>query len=307
MTARQDDPKRHRRSAVRGRWLAAGGVVVLASVLGVALLLQTGAAPACAAPPIGSTVHRGMVTFYELESGGGNCSYPAPPADGLYVALGPTEYAQGAACGGYLNVTGPKGTVRVKIVDQCPGCEPGHLDLSRAAFARIADLAKGNVPVTYRAAINAPVPGPLTFRIKEGASRYWFAVLVDNHANPLRSVEVKGPGGTWRRPVRHSYNYWIVEGGLGPGPFTIRVTDVYGRQATAPGITMSPGVTQRTAIRMSASSAASARSPKPTPSRASRSPKPSASVAPTVAPAVAPTVQLASPTPAALAAAERCG
>ncbi len=236
-----------------GRWLAAGGAVVLAAVVGVALVLQSGAAPACAAPPTGGTVHRGKATFYDAQ-GPGNCSFAAP-ADGLFVALGPAEYDGAAACGGYLDVTGPKGTVRVKITDQCPECAPGHLDLSRAAFTRIADPVQGIVPVTYRAAVHAPVPGPLTFRIKEGSSAYWFAVLVDNHADPLRSVEVRGPGGAWQRPVRQDYNYWVADGGLGPGPFSIRVTDVYGRRATATGITMSPGRIQRSDVRMSGAAA----------------------------------------------------
>ena len=255
MSAEQTASRR-RPAPVSARWLAAGGAVVLAAVVGVALVLQAGAAPACAAPPTGGTVHRGKATFYDAQ-GPGNCSYAAP-ADGLFVALGPAEYDGAAACGGYLDVTGPKGTVRVKITDQCPECAPGHIDLSRAAFTRIADPVQGIVPVTYRAAVHAPVPGPLTFRIKEGSSAYWFAVLVDNHADPLRSVEVRGPGGAWHRPVRQDYNYWVADGGLGPGPYGIRVTDVYGRRATATGITMSPGRTQRSDVRMSGTGAAPA-------------------------------------------------
>lgn len=234
-----------------GRWLAAGGATVLAGIVGVALAVQTGAGPACAAPPTGDEAHKGKATFYDLKSGG-NCS-TATPADRMFVALGPSEYSAAAACGGYLDVTGPKGKVRVKITDQCPECPSGHIDLSREAFARIGNPVQGIIPITYRAAVNAPVPGPLSFRIKEGSSQYWFAVLVDNHANPLRSVEAKGPGGAWRDTARQSYNYWLVDSGLGPGPYSIRVTDVYGRQATATGITMSPGKTQQTDIRLSGS------------------------------------------------------
>ncbi|RZT82935.1 expansin (peptidoglycan-binding protein) [Micromonospora violae] len=247
-------------------WLVAAGVTVLAAALGFTLTLRSGAAPACAvgralvaAPPTGNATHTGKATFYDSEGAGGNCSNPAAPANRLYVALGPTEYAAGAACGGFVDVVGPKGTVRVLIMDQCPECEPGHLDLSREAFARIADPVQGLVPVTYRAVVNPPLPGPLTFRIKEGASQWWFAVRVGNHGNPLRSVEVRqGDSGPWQSAARQDYNYWLIPSGAGPGPFNLRVSDVYGNRVTVGGIRMAPGQVQNSAVRMYTSGAGAA-------------------------------------------------
>ncbi|GAB3955041.1 expansin EXLX1 family cellulose-binding protein [Micromonospora vulcania] len=247
-------------------WLVATGVTVLAAVLGLTLTLRAGSAPACAAgrtlaaaPPTGTAQHTGKATFYDSNGAGGNCSNPAAPANRLYVALGPTEYAAGAACGGFLDVTGPKGTVRVLIMDQCPECAPGHLDLSREAFARIADPVQGLVPVTYRAVVNPPLPGPLTFRIKEGASQWWFAVRVGNHGNPLRAVEVRqGNSGTWRSAARQDYNYWLIASGAGPGPYSLRISDVYGHRVTVTGVRMAPGQVQTTAVRMYGSGGAAA-------------------------------------------------
>ncbi|MDG4837046.1 expansin EXLX1 family cellulose-binding protein [Micromonospora sp. WMMD967] len=266
-------------------WLVATGVTVVAAALGLTLTLRSGSAPACAAgpalaaaPPTGTATHNGKATFYDSKGAGGNCSNPAAPANRLYVALGPTEYAAGAACGGFLDVTGPKGTVRVLIMDQCPECAPGHLDLSREAFARIADPVQGLVPVTYRAVVNPPLPGPLTFRMKEGSSQWWFAVRVGNHGNPLRSVEVRqGDSGAWRSAARQDYNYWLITSGAGPGPFTIRVSDVYGNRVTVGGIRMAPGQVQNSTVRMYGRGAVAA-----TP-RASASPRPSGK-RPTVAP-----------------------
>jgi hypothetical protein len=94
-------------------------------------------------------VHTGKATFYDSKGAGGNCSLPAAPADRLYVALGPSEYSSGAACGGHLDVTGPRGKVRVLIMDQCPECQPGHLDLSREAFGRTGSGPAGHV-AAYR-------------------------------------------------------------------------------------------------------------------------------------------------------------
>jgi expansin (peptidoglycan-binding protein) len=289
------------------RWLVGGCFALVAAVVGVALAVQTGAAPACAAPPTGSTVHKGKATFYDSQGGGGNCSNVGPPSNRLYVALSPSEYAGAAACGGYLDVTGPKGKVRVLIMDQCPECPTGHIDLSKEAFAKIADPVQGVVPVTYRAVINPSLPGPLTFRIKEGASRYWFAVLVGNHGNPLRSVEVKS-GSSWRKTVRKDYNYWLYESGLGPGPYTIRVTDVYGQQATVTGVKMAPEQTQRTTVFMYGKGSAPKAAPaSPSPRKASPTkPTPSAtrSSAPTPSP-TAPTPTRDQPAGAVLAAADQ--
>ncbi|MEW2142551.1 expansin EXLX1 family cellulose-binding protein [Micromonospora vinacea] len=266
-------------------WLAGAGVTALAAVLGITLAVRGGATPACAAPPTGNTVHKGTASFYDAGRSGGNCSFPGPPADRLYVALGSSQYAGSAACGSYLDVSGPKGKVRVMVMDQCGGCGPSKIDLSTEAFTRIADRSQGIAPVTYRAVVNPPLDGGLTFRIKGGASKYWFAVQVGNHGNPLRSVEAKGPAGGFRKAARQSDNHWTIEGGLGPGPYSIRVTDVYGRQATATGIRLVTKQVQRsTAILASASptpSSSPAAPPSPTVSAAPPAPAPTESVAPT--------------------------
>ncbi|MFD6635877.1 expansin EXLX1 family cellulose-binding protein [Micromonospora chalcea] len=315
-----------RRAATRRRRLAAAGLVTVAAAVAVALAVRGGAAPACAAPPppagvaalaagplgaappVGGTTRSGKATFYDSAGAGGNCSRPAAPANRMYVALGPSEYAAGASCGGFLDVTGPRGTVRVLVMDQCPECAPGHLDLSAEAFARIADPVQGVVKVSYRAVVNPPLSGPLTFRMKEGSSQWWFAVLVGDHGNPLRSVEVR-QNGSWRAAQRQDYNYWLIESGAGPGPYAIRVTDVYGNRATATGVRMLPGQVQRSAVRMyGAKPAPTTPTPKkprptsPTPSTPTSTPTASTPAAPTSA-LTDPLVQAAAapPTPTSCA------
>ncbi|MEV4011559.1 expansin EXLX1 family cellulose-binding protein [Nonomuraea angiospora] len=192
----------------------------------------------------------GKATFYQLRSGGGNCSYPSPPAGDLYVALSRREYRAAGACGGYLTVTGPKGSVRVKVVDQCPECPAGHIDLSRKAFARVADPGEGLVGVTYSPAANPKIGRPLAFRVKEGSSQWWLALLVIDHGNPLTSVEVKTAGGAWRKLARADYNYWVAESGAGRGPFSVRVTDTRGHRVTATRVRLAPSTVQRTTTKM---------------------------------------------------------
>jgi expansin len=182
-------------------------------------------------------------THYVL-TGLPNCSY-SPPADGLYVALPAAEYAGAADCGGYLQVSGPDGSVRVKVIDQCPECAAGHIDLSEAAFARLAPLSAGLVNVSYTLLADPALPGPVSVEVKQGSSQYWLALLAGNTGNPLAAVQVETSSG-WLSLARASYNYWLAPSGAGQGPFTVRLTDTQGHQVTVSGITLSPGIVQPT-------------------------------------------------------------
>jgi len=261
------------------RWLAAGGAVALAAVIGAALLLQNSGA-ACAAPP-STSAKSGKATFYDLGGGTGNCSFPSSPADDLFVALGPDQYSAGAACGTYLDVTGPKGKVRVKVTDSCPECAAGHLDLSRTAFKKIGNEVDGIIPITYKTVTGVTTPGPISVRVKEGSSQYWLAVLIDNHGNQLKSVTVNG-----KTTHREDYDYWVIDGGAGNGPFKIKISDVYGHSVTVGSIKLSPGVTQKTSARLVgggvssavSSSAKAAKKKAATPSAATPSPTVSSAV-----------------------------
>jgi expansin (peptidoglycan-binding protein) len=270
------------------RWLAAGGAVVLAAVLGVTLVLQNSGA-ACAAPP-SSTAAKGKATYFSLDGTLGNCSFPSPPADDLFVALGQkNQYSEGAACGTYIDVTGPKGKTRVKVIDSCPECPVGHLDLSLTAFKKIGVQSDGIIPITYKSVPNAAVPGPISVRVKEGSSQYWLSVLIDNHANQLASVKIAGSGGSFKSASHEDFNYWTLPSGAGNGPFKIKITDIYGNSVTVPNIKLSVGKTQKTGAKLTGGSVAkqpttektttkpAAKKASPKPSKTSAKPSPSAS------------------------------
>jgi expansin (peptidoglycan-binding protein) len=241
--------ERHFHGGERGssRWrrplLGFGGVVAVAVVAGVGAGQVTENQAYAAVPPAAARTSAQTATYY--ASGGlGNCSYPSLPADGLYVALSPSEYRSAAACGGYVQVKGPGGSVRVKVVDQCPGCAAGHIDLSETAFARLAPLPDGLIKVTYAYLSDPPLPGPVSVEVAPGSSRYWLALLADNTGNPLASVQVQTPAG-WLSLARASDNHWAGSR-FGPGPFGVRLTDTQGHRVTVSGITLSPGAVQPT-------------------------------------------------------------
>ena len=251
-------PRKHRRGrrplvglGVTGAGLAA---VAVAAVVGLGQL--TGGQTACrtsamslAALSDRSGTVSGIATHYVL-AGLPNCSYPSPPANDLFVALPPSAYDSAAACGGYLTVSGPDGSVTVQVIDQCPDCATGHIDLSEPAFAELAPLSAGLINVRYQYLADPPLPGPITMEVKSGSSQYWLALLADNTGNPLASVQVEDASGGWISLARASYNYWIAPSGAGVGPFTVRLTDTEGHQITVHNVALDPGAVQSTGISM---------------------------------------------------------
>jgi expansin (peptidoglycan-binding protein) len=243
---------------------------------------------ALSGPARSSGTVTGIATHYVLE-GLPNCSYESPPANGLFVALSPSEYASAGACGGYLEVSGPDGSAEVEVIDQCPECATGHIDLSEAAFAKLAPLSAGLINVSYTYLANPVLPGPITMEVKSGSSQYWLALLAGNTGNPLASVQVKNSSGSWISLSRANYNYWIASSGAGPGPFTVRLTDTQGHQVTVENVGLDPGSVQSTGTYMYGAGSAPAPVPTPPPASASSAPaaspsSPSATAAMTTAP-----------------------
>ena len=236
---------------------AAGGVAaVVAIAVGIS---QATASPACASVTSQAAAPTsGEATHYVLTPGDGNCSYPGLPNGGLFVALSPGEYDGSAAYGSFIQVTGPDGSVTAEVVDQCPPCQAGHVDLSEQAFERIAPLAAGEVPVTYHTIVDPPLAGPLSVLVKTGSNPYYLALLPIGAGNPVASVQVSSPGRGWQALTRTSYGYWLATAGAGAGPFTVRLTDTEGHQVTLTGITLSPGVVQPASVPMYGTAAAPA-------------------------------------------------
>ncbi|MCI0570147.1 MAG: hypothetical protein L0Y66_05295 [Myxococcaceae bacterium] len=179
--------------------------------------------------------HRGRATFYDAKRMGA-CSLEPGPGELLVGAMNRTQYALSGTCGACAEVEGPKGTARVRIADLCPGCKVGDLDLSREAFARVAPLGKGRVPVRWRF-VPCDVQGPLHYRFKEGSTRWWAALQVRNHRVPVQKVEW-WKGGAWVELKRKPYNYFITPTAMGSGPVRLRVTATDGqvREDTLPAI-----------------------------------------------------------------------
>ena len=189
-----------------------------------------GASPNGGEPPAGGTpfgvVQEGLATYYDA-TGAGNCSFDATPDDLDVAAMNEEQYDGAALCGGCALVKGVRGELLVRIVDRCPDCERGHIDLGREAFAKVADPEAGRVLVTWQLAPCA-VQGNVSYRYMEGSSQYWTAIQVRNHRLPIAKLEIE-KGGTFVDVPRELYNYFVDGAGAGEGPLKVRITAIDGR------------------------------------------------------------------------------
>jgi expansin len=182
-------------------------------------------------------------TYYDPEKEV-NCSFPVDGSnvehvytgDGAFtVAMGPSEYGGSAICGACLEVTRDDGArVVVTATDQCPGCQPGHIDLSRAAFLEIGTITEGYLGTANGGAVGllswkyvpCPVQGNIIIALKEPTNDGWNEFMVENVRLPVAKLEAKWDT-TWVTGTRQTYNYFNVGERLS-FPLRIRVTSVAG-------------------------------------------------------------------------------
>ncbi len=180
-------------------------------------------------------IHRGYATFYTWADGRGNCGFDATLNDLMVGAMNQIDYAGSAVCGSCAAISGPRGEVTIRIVDRCPECAQGDIDLSPQAFARIADTTLGRVPITWKF-VPCNLQGNIIYHFKDGSNQWWTAVQIRNHRYPVARFEYLTAQGTFKAVNRLDYNYFVESSGMGPGPYTFRVTDIYGHALVDSGI-----------------------------------------------------------------------
>ena len=162
---------------------------------------------ATSAQNISPPVRQGVASYYKA-TGKGQCSFAPNPKDLMVAAINRKDYNKAALCGAFLRVKGSKGEVVVRVVDSCPGCKLGGLDLSKQAFAKVADLKNGRERVTWQI-VSPPLETPVQYRFKNGSSAYWAGLQVLNHRNPIAKLEFQMADGTWVAIPRAPHNYFV--------------------------------------------------------------------------------------------------
>lgn len=169
-------------------------------------------------------MHSGVATFYTTADGSGACLYDKDTSDTHIAALNISDWAGSAWCGACVDITGPmSNTVRIRIVDECPDCMPGQLDLHPDAFAELAPKTEGRIPITWTF-VACDVTGPVSYKYKDGSNPYWTAVQVRNSRYPISKFESSKDGSTWVEAQRQDYNFFLNASGFGTGMAHVRIT-----------------------------------------------------------------------------------
>ncbi|KAF2474411.1 barwin-like endoglucanase [Lindgomyces ingoldianus] len=210
------------------------------------------ASPSSSSNPVTGTegalsgTNSGEATFYGGNVAGGMCSftgYTIP--SGIYgTALSDSNWAGAGNCGACISVKGPDGNyIKAMIVDQCPGCGTNHLDLFPDAFSALAAPSKGVIPVSW-SIVPCGITSPIVLKNKEGTSKYWFSIQVQNANVPVSKLEVSVDGGkTFAGTTRKDYNYFENASGFGVESVTVRVTSVTGGVVTVGNVGTTPSTT----------------------------------------------------------------
>jgi len=190
--------------------------------------------------------YNGVATEYAAADGNGACLF-GPAADMMIAAMNYTDYENSKACGDHILVRASDGaTITVLITNECPlPCAPGQLDLSQQAFAKLANPNAGRISVTWQL-LSPADSGTISFRYQTGSSQWWCSIQTIGERNPVAELEVH-TGNGWKQLPRTSYNYFQSSSGTGCGG-EIRISDVYGQQLTASGISVEPNVVQPTQL-----------------------------------------------------------
>ncbi|RKP10147.1 RlpA-like double-psi beta-barrel-protein domain-containing protein-containing protein [Thamnocephalis sphaerospora] len=98
-------------------------------------------------------MRRGDGTFYNMEGGYTACGEQHTD-DEFYAAISPEWFKASnpnadPMCKKCALVKGPKGKVKVHINDKCPPCARNSIDLTPAAFNKIADKEAGRVQISW--------------------------------------------------------------------------------------------------------------------------------------------------------------
>ncbi len=186
-------------------------------------------------------VHSGFATYYDGGYVGG-CAMldPVSKEDYWITAMNIFDYDNALLAGAYLEVTGEHGTINVLVTDLLPEGQKGDLDLYIDAFPLIAPAIKGKVPVTWKIVpLDSAENAPVSYKFKEGSSRYWCAVQVRNHRYPIAKLEYRNKSGEFVELPRRHYNYFESDS-MGEGPYTFRITDIYGSVVIDENIPLNP-------------------------------------------------------------------
>lgn len=174
---------------------------------------------------------------------GGNCGIPVDSGDIYHAAMNYTQYDSSNACGACVRILGPKGEAILKIVDKCPECKFGDIDMTTAVFPQLADMKDGRIKIRWQY-VPCPQAKGIKFVFAPGSGPYYFKAQVRDFYYPINKLEYKKSDGSYDTIHREVYNYFVRQGGIDDdktktGPYTFRLTSITGQVVDIPNIPFS--------------------------------------------------------------------
>ncbi|KAH8164652.1 hypothetical protein CIB48_g3573 [Xylaria polymorpha] len=205
-------------------------------------ILRTLAVPVA----IASAAITGTSTFYGGNLQGGACSFSTYtlPAGVYGTAYSGSAWNSAEKCGACIRVTAGGNSLIAMIVDKCPECDEGHLDLFENAFHTLSPSATGLLATSYDF-VECPISSPLILHTKTGVSVWWFSIQVVNATEAVAKLEVSTNGGsTWTSLMRQDYNFFEYSSGFGTNnpTVTVRVTSESGKTVVVKNVSAAPDV-----------------------------------------------------------------
>ncbi|KAG1686353.1 hypothetical protein DVH05_015165 [Phytophthora capsici] len=173
-------------------------------------------------------------TSYTLgQVSSGNCNFMSaiPTASTNYVALNQAQWDTLGNCGRCIEVscvdeqcTVQNKTAVVQVLDRCPECAHGALDLSPTVYKEITGLDPNRLTVRWRF-VDCPDPGTVQVCLKEGSNANWIAVQPTNGLVGVESVTVNGAKTTM---LDGAYYYVSTASGADLSAVKVAITSVNG-------------------------------------------------------------------------------
>ncbi|KAL3666390.1 hypothetical protein V7S43_008641 [Phytophthora oleae] len=172
----------------------------MVGVLHYSALLALGVTAASA----GQTYFQGDGTPYDLSAvGNGNCAFMSSwsQASTNYVAVNQAQWDSLTHCGQCIEATciDPKcknkaTSVTLQVVDRCPECKYGDLDMSPSALTKIVGYNPGRIKIGWKY-VDCPNPGTIKVCLKQGSNPWWVAIQPTNTRIAVKGLSINGKAG----------------------------------------------------------------------------------------------------------------
>ncbi|TMW65228.1 hypothetical protein Poli38472_009395 [Pythium oligandrum] len=156
-------------------------------------------------------------TAYTLgQTSAGNCNMMAANGDAgqNYAALNNEQWEDTKNCGRCAEVScadarcGDKSTTQiVQILDRCPECKHGDLDLSPSVFGKITGSNPSRYKIRWRF-VDCPIQGNIKYCLKGGSNNFWTAIQPTNVVSGVSSLKINGK----QTKMLSSAYYYLLDG-----------------------------------------------------------------------------------------------